>query len=108
MNLNNDVLRFLIVKTDDLPDLGAKDRRKAQEMAAQKLQGPQRPAPRPQQGRDNNSGRPQRPTQYAPRPTAPRPAATAATTKASGEMVSSPAKKESGKDIDKQLDALLG
>ena len=36
LNLFNDVLRFLIVKTEDLPDLGAKERRKTQEMSAQK------------------------------------------------------------------------
>jgi ribosomal protein S6 len=36
LNLNNNVLRFLIVKTENLPDLGAKERRKAQEMSAPK------------------------------------------------------------------------
>lgn len=42
LNLFNDVLRFMIVKTEDLPDLGAKERRKAQETSAQK-QAPTRP-----------------------------------------------------------------
>lgn len=99
LNLNNDVLRFLIVKTQDLPDLGAKDRRKAQEMSAPK-QGPQRPQQRPQRGQD--SQRPQRPMQQTQRPAAPKVAA-------QPKPVSKPAPaKEEGKDIDKQLDALLG
>lgn len=98
LNLNNDVLRFMIVKTEDLPDLGAKDRRKAQEMAAQKAQGPQRPQQRPQ-GRDN--GRPQRPMQ-------PRPAAPAMAPKPAAKPAAEVAPAKEGKDIDKQLDALLG
>lgn len=94
LNLNNDVLRFMIVKTQDLPDLGAKDRRKAQEMSAAKPQG-QRPQ-RPTQSRDGQ--RPQRPQQ---RPMAPRAAAP--------KVEAAPAKTEEKKDnIDKQLDALLG
>ena len=96
LNLNNDVLRFLIVKTDDLPDLGAKDRRKAQEMSAQKTAGPQRPMQRPQQRQD--SQRPQRPMH--PRAAAP------VVPKAKPAAEQAPAKE--GKDIDKQLDALLG
>jgi ribosomal protein S6 len=95
LNLNNDVLRFLIVKTVDLPDLGAKDRRKAKETASN--QG--RPAQRPQQRndrRDNNSRPMQRPTQ---RPTAaPAPAAPVKKVEAT---------KEESKNIDKQLDELL-
>ena len=84
LNLNVDVLRFLIVKTEDLPDLGAKDRRKAQEMSAPRQSGPQRPQ------------RPER--REAPRSSAPRPAQAPAT----------PAQKEEGaKNIDKQLDELL-
>ncbi len=101
LNLNNDVLRFMIVKTKDLPDLGAKDRRKSMEMAAQKAQGPQRPQQRPQ-GRDN--GRPQRPMQHTPRPAAPVSAPKVAPKPVATEKT---AVKE-GKDIDKQLDALLG
>ncbi len=92
LNLNVDVLRHMIVKTVDLPDLGAKDRRKAQEMAA----GPRQGAPRPQQRndrRDNNSRPMQRPTQ--------RPVAQAAPVKKV-----EPAK-EASKNIDKQLDELL-
>ena len=93
LNLNNDVLRFLIVKTEDLPDLGAKDRRKAQEMA----NGNQRPtAQRPQQRNDRrDNGRPmQRPTQ---RPTAP----------AAAPVKKVEPTKEESKNIDKQLDELL-
>jgi ribosomal protein S6 len=55
LNLNNNVLRFLIVKTENLPDLGAKERRKAQEMSAPKQftqkgerRDQQRPAAAPQ------------------------------------------------------------
>lgn len=93
LNLNNDVLRFLIVKTDNLPAPGAKERRKAQEMSAN--QG--RPAQRPQQRtdrRDNNARPTQRPTQ---RPTVA-PAAPVKKVEAS---------KEESKNIDKQLDELL-
>lgn len=97
LNLNNDVLRFMIVKTSDLPELGSKERRKAQEMNAQKQQGPQRPQRQPRDGQ-----RPQRPMQ--PRPMAPK---TPSQPKPKVET-SAPAKEETGKDIDKQLDALLG
>ncbi|HEX8974332.1 MAG TPA: 30S ribosomal protein S6 [Patescibacteria group bacterium] len=54
LNLNNDVLRFLIVKTEDLPDLGAKQRRKEQELgnakqAPVKAQRPEKKAaPKPE------------------------------------------------------------
>lgn len=99
MNLNNDVLRFIIVKTQDLPDLGAKDRRKAQEMNSQRPQGPQR-TPR---GPQRDGQRPQRPMQQQ-RPMAPKAAVEA---KPKVETDAQPAKE--GKDnIDKQLDALLG
>ncbi|HBI50850.1 MAG TPA: hypothetical protein DEA89_04030 [Candidatus Moranbacteria bacterium] len=99
LNLNVDVLRFLIVKTQDLPDLGAKDRRKAKEAA----NNTGRPAQRPQQRTErpgNNNSRPtmQRPTQ---RPTATTPAAPAAPVK---KVETS---KEESKNIDKQLDELL-
>lgn len=86
LNLNNDVLRFLIVKTEDLPDLGAKDRRKAQEMNA-----PKPTAQRPQQ----RPGDRQKPSYQPRRQEQPRP-------------VQAPAKKaEEAKEIDKQLDKLL-
>ncbi|MDD5396868.1 MAG: 30S ribosomal protein S6 [Candidatus Moranbacteria bacterium] len=94
LNLNNDVLRFLIVKTTDLPDLGAKDRRKAQEMSAQRP-APQRPQQRTDR-RDNNSRGPQRPVQ--------RPAATVAASPVAKKVETS---KEQSKNIDKQLDELL-
>jgi ribosomal protein S6 len=100
LNLNNNVLRFLIVKTEDLPDLGAKDRRKAQELTMQKGQGQQRPGQRPGQRQDS---RPMRP--------APRPAATMAPKvkpQPKPEAAPTETKKEAGKDIDKQLDELLG
>jgi ribosomal protein S6 len=96
LNLNVDVLRFMIVKTDDLPDLGAKDRRKAKETA----NNPGRPTQRPQQRteRPGNNARPmQRPTQ---RPSTP----TAAPTIKKVETVVT---KEESKNIDKQLDELL-
>lgn len=95
MNLNNDVLRHMIVKTEDLPDLGSKERRKAQEMA----NGNQRSSSqRPQQsGRDNSSRPTQRPTQ---RPVA-------APAKKVEEAPVAKAAKEESKNIDKQLDELL-
>lgn len=97
LNLNNDVLRFLIVKTDDLPDLGAKDRRKEKELANGTGRAPQRP--QRTDSRDNRNSRPmQRPT----RPAAPRPAAAAPAKK-----VEAPVAKEQSKNIDKQLDELL-
>jgi hypothetical protein len=86
LNLNNNVLRFLIVKTEDLPDLGAKDRRKAQEMNA-----PKPTAQRPQQ----RPGDRQKPSYQPRRQEQPKPTQT-------------PAKKvEDAKEIDKQLDKLL-
>jgi ribosomal protein S6 len=84
LNLTNDVLRFLIVKTEDLPELGAKEKRKAQEMGAQ-AQASQRP---------QRSAERQKPTYQQPRrQEQPRP------------VQSQP--KEEAKDIDKQLDKLL-
>ncbi|MEI7891086.1 MAG: 30S ribosomal protein S6 [bacterium] len=97
LNLSNDVLRFLIVKTEDLPALGAKDRRKAQELAANQGRSPQRPQQRTDR-RDNNQRPMQRPAQRpAQRPTAP--------TATIAKKVE-PSKEES-KNIDKQLDELL-
>jgi ribosomal protein S6 len=96
LNLNNDVLRHLIVKTDDLPDLGAKDRRKAQEMRTEK----------PQQRPVQNGGRPQ--TQRPERKEFARPQIKKVETKpAAVEAPKVEAKKEETKDIDKQLDELL-
>ncbi len=105
LNLNNDVLRFLIVKTQDLPELGAKERRKAQEMKTQ----------RPE------TARPQRPERKeAPRPfIKPTPTVSAPVTakkveqtpKAAVEVPKVEKKpvvtKEAAQDIDKQLDDLL-
>ena len=94
LNLNNDVLRFMIVKTQDLPDLGAKDRRKAKETANNNGRPMQRPQQRTER-RDNNSRPMQRPTQ---RPTAPAAAPIAKKVETT---------KEESKNIDKQLDELL-
>jgi len=83
LNLFSDVLRFMIVKTEDLPDLGAKERRKAQEISSQK-----QVSARPQQ-------RPEKPVsqqvkkQFQPKP----------------EQIQST--KEEVKNIDEQLDKLL-
>jgi len=95
LNLNNDVLRFLIVKTQDLPDLGAKDRRKAKETANNASRPAQRPQPRNDR-RDNNSRPMQRPTQ--------RPAAAPAPATPVKKVETT---KEESKNIDKQLDDLL-
>ncbi|MDD5464024.1 MAG: 30S ribosomal protein S6 [Candidatus Moranbacteria bacterium] len=96
LNLNNDVLRFLIVKTEDLPELGAKDRRKAKETA----NNAGRPAQRPQQRTERPGSNNQRPTMQRPtqRPTTPAPAAPVKKVEAA---------KEESKNIDKQLDELL-
>ena len=83
LNLNNDVLRFLIVKTEDLPDLGAKERRKAQEMSAPK-QFAQKPERREQQ---RPQASPQRKQQSTP--------------------VEKKEDQKEVQDIDKQLDKLL-
>jgi ribosomal protein S6 len=93
LNLNNDVLRFLIVKTQDLPDLGAKDRRKAKETANNAGRPAQRPQPRSDR-RDNN----QRPTQRPMQRVAAAPAV---------PVKKVEAVKEESKNIDKQLDELL-
>ena len=98
LNLNNDVLRHMIVKTVDLPDLGAKDRRKAKETANNSGRPAQRPAQRTERP-GNNSRPPQRPTQ---RPAA---APVAKVTPAPVKKVETT--KEESKNIDKQLDELL-
>jgi len=86
LNLMSDVLRFLIVKTKDLPELGAKEKRKAQEMGAQQAQA----ALRPQHAEKPKYSAFQQPVRRPqPKPLAEQPA------------------KEDAKDIDKQLDKLL-
>jgi len=106
LNLNNDVLRFLIVKTEDLPELGAKERRKAQEMKTQ----------RPETARPQRPERREAPRQYV-KPT-PTPVTTPVTPKetpkepvkeivAEKEIAKEVISKETTKDIDKQLDDLL-
>ena len=86
LNLFSDVLRFLIVKTEDLPDLGAKDRRRAQETSAQK-QAPTRPQQRPDKQSYQSSQQIKKHPQ--PKPVQPEVA------------------KEDTKNIDEQLDRLL-
>lgn len=101
LNLNNDVLRHLIVKTDDLPDLGAKDRRKAQELSGVKQD---RPAPAPRQAKP-----------VVEKKEAPKEVVAEVKEEIKEEVkVETPkaaakpkAKKEEKKDIDKQLDELL-
>lgn len=93
LNLNNDVLRFMIVKTEDLPDLGAKERRKAQEMSAAK----------PQRGQ-----RPQKEEKRAPRAVRPVAPKAKAEVKVETPVQEAAPKKEEKDNIDKQLDALLG
>ncbi|NTV41371.1 MAG: 30S ribosomal protein S6 [Candidatus Moranbacteria bacterium] len=107
LNLNNDVLRFLIVKTEDLPELGAKERRKAQEMKTQRPETirPQRPERRET---------PRQFTKPAPAPVATTPVASKEVSEqpkqevvAEKEIVKEVVTKETTKDIDKQLDELL-
>jgi ribosomal protein S6 len=86
INLNNDVLRFLIIKTKDLPELGSKEKRKAQEIGNQSTQRTQRAEKQPR---------------YADfqKPTAkPQP-------KPDQAQIVKPT--EDVKDIDRQLDKLL-
>jgi len=86
LNLSNDVLRFMIVKTEDLPDLGAKERRKTQEMNAQK-----QVSARPQQRPEKQSHQSSQQIKKRPQPKPIQPEVT----------------KEAAKDIDEQLDKLL-
>lgn len=83
LNLFSDVLRFMIVKTEDLPDLGAKERRKTQEMNAQK-QIPTRPQQRPEKQAYQQTKKTVQPKPEQVQPT-----------------------KEEVKNIDEQLDKLL-
>ena len=83
LNLNNDVLRFLIVKTEDLPDLGAKERRKAQEMSA------------PKQFAQKGERRVEQKPQAAPQK------------KQQSRPTEKKEEQKEVKDIDKQLDKLL-
>jgi ribosomal protein S6 len=83
LNLNNNVLRFLIVKTEDLPDLGAKERRKAQEMSAPKQFA--------QKGERHDQQRPPATPQRKQQPMS----------------VEKKEDRKEVKDIDKQLDKLL-
>ena len=82
LNLFSDVLRFIIVKTEDLPDLGAKDRRKAQEMSTQKQT-------------------PSRPQQQRPQPVAKKPF------EAKKPVQNASPSNADAKNIDEQLDKLL-
>lgn len=86
LNLYSDVLRFMIVKTEDLPDLGAKERRKAQEMTNQK-QTLGRPQQRPAK-QDNQTQEP-------------------VIKQIPSEIEQPQINKEDTKNIDEQLDKLL-
>ncbi len=108
LNLMKNVLRFLIVKTDDIPELGAKERRKEQEMKTQ----------RPETSRPQRPERKDAPRQFTkPTPTVSAPIAPKKVVEASVKEVVTPtiekkevtkiAKKETTQDIDKQLDDLL-
>lgn len=88
LNLSNDVLRFLIVKTDDLPELGTKEKRKAQEIGAQKSPKSQRPVEKRQTNAYQQPRKPEQPKTEQPKPVVKE-------------------TKEEVKDIDKQLDKLL-
>ena len=85
LNLSNDVLRFLIVKTNDLPDLGAKKRRQEKEMSGEK--------------------------KAAPAPTRTKAPMSRRETPRTETKVETPVEKkpevQEQKDIDKQLDELL-
>lgn len=98
LNLMGDVLRFIIVKTEDLPDLGAIERRKAQEMGqvktAQKPQR-QRPEARPEPKKEPSVRT--ETTKEEPKEAKKEPA---------GNVSQSDTGVEA-KDIDKQLDKLL-
>ena len=86
LNLDNNILRFMIVKTDDLPELDAKEKRKAREMEAQKQNNQ-----KPQRSVEKRPAYQPLKKQEQPKPTAQKTEET----------------KEGIKDIDKQLDKLL-
>lgn len=96
LNLTGDVLRFIIMKTDELPDLGAIERRRAQEMGQGKT-----PAQKPQ--RQKPQAQPEAKKEEKPQ-AAPIPKAE--TKEPAGDASQKDASKEA-KDIDKQLDKLL-
>ncbi len=107
LNLNNDVLRFLIVKTEDLPELGAKERRKAQEMKTQRPE-----TARPQRPERKEAPRPFiKPTPTVSAPVAPKKVEQTPKAEAAVEAPKVEKKpvvtKEAAQDIDKQLDDLL-
>lgn len=112
LNLAKNVLRFLIVKTDDLPDLGAKERRKAQEMKNQRPETarPQRPERR-DASRHFGKPVPAAAPSTAPKGTVAAPkeetAAPKIEEKETAAKIVKETKKENVKDIDKQLDDLL-
>lgn len=86
LNLTNEVLRFMIVKTDDLPELDSKEKRKAREMAAQ----------------NQSSQRTQRSAEKQPAYRQPK-----RQEPPKQKQDHQPITKEETKDIDKQLDKLL-
>ena len=97
LNLTNDVLRFMIVKASEMPALGSKDRRKAQELSGAKANPirNERPA-RKEVPKKIEKEMPK--TQTAP----------TAEAKAPAEQLEKKIEKEAeAKNIDKQLDELL-
>lgn len=91
LNLYKNVLRFMIVKADELPELGAKEKRKQQELKGEKFQ------PK----KEEKTTKPVKPIKAKPQPTKKE--------EKVEEKVEAPKekKKEEKKDIDKQLDELL-
>jgi ribosomal protein S6 len=101
LNLNNDVLRFLIVKTNDLPDLGAKKRRQEKEMGEAKKPTPEQSRPlRPMTKREEVK-------KAEEKVETPAPAAVAAPVVEEKVVEEKKTEADSQKDIDKQLDELL-
>ena len=112
LNLTKNVLRFLIVKTADIPELGAKERRKALEMKTQRPEAirPQRPE-RKDAPRQFSKPAPTVAPSITPKEVVEIPKKETAIPKAeekeTAKEIAKENKKENAKDIDKQLDELL-
>lgn len=103
LNLTNTVLRFMIVKTDELPELGSKEKR--QQMEQKEPRGFKKPEARG--GIQNNNRGEQR---QRPMPTNLKPAQekTIEKEEMKKHSVNEPeAENKKAKDIDKQLEELL-
>ncbi|HOF42374.1 MAG TPA: 30S ribosomal protein S6 [Candidatus Moranbacteria bacterium] len=97
LNLTGNVLRFIIVRADELPDLGAIERRKSQEM--NKNQASQKPQKQKEQPRTKIQS-----TKETEEKKKEEPELTEAQAAPSAPKTET---KEDAKDIDKQLDKLL-